>query len=129
MAQKSLSILHRVDTSMIWTSFFHEKKFKWLSFNIWFFFLYFYKNYFFFNIKKNYHYFTNSTNFLNFKKIPKNINNSKLRFSYYINLYCIEWLNYLILLNLYFKTNLRFYKKKQQISKTTNVLTSNFFNN
>lgn len=34
------------------------------------------------------------------------------RFCYYIDLYCIEFFNQLILLNLYFLTNLDFYKNK-----------------
>lgn len=35
-----------------------------------------------------------------------------MRFSYYIDLYCFEIYDSLILLNLFFFTNLRFYKQK-----------------
>jgi hypothetical protein len=130
LAQKSLSILHRVDTSMIWTSFFHEKRYKWLSFNLWFFYIFFYKNFFFFNLKKlNINYFKDYNYFLNFKKINKTIKKNSVRFSYHINLYCIETLNYLILLNLYFKTNLAFYRKKNITQDNNKINLNNFFYN
>jgi len=119
MAQKSLSLLHRIDTSMVWTSFIHEKKYKWLSFNLWFFYLYFYKVFFFFNIdklKSKNIYFRDFNTFIKNHNIKYlHIKNTYVRFSYHIDLYCIEFFNYIILLNLYFETSLFFYKKKKEI--------------
>ena len=116
MAQKSLSMLHRADCSMIWNSFILDKKYKWLSYNLWFFYIQFYKVIFFFdftinkNLKLlNYLY---KTNILQSKKHKFKISSTTPRFSYYIDLYCLEFLNQLILLNLYFFTTLEFYKKK-----------------
>ena len=118
MGQKSLSMLHRADASMIWNSFIFNKHYKWLSYNLWFIYIQFYKVLFFFD-------FTVHTNqeFLNLhlKKnflIKKKYKKFKLlsktpRFSYYIDLYCFEFLNQLILLNLYFYTTLNFYKKSK----------------
>lgn len=118
MAQKSLSMLHRVDASMIWSSYLFDKKFKWLSYNLWFIYIQFYKIIFFFNIqdKKNNKFlkYYNKISFITNKK--KNffyLKKNNFRFSYYLDLYCIEFYNYLLLLNLYFFTTLKFYKKKK----------------
>ena len=116
MAQKSLSMLHRADCSMIWSSFILDKKYKWLSYNLWFFYIQFYKVIFFFDftINKNFKLlnYLYKTNILQSKKYKFKITSTTPRFSYYIDLYCLEFLNQLILLNLYFFTTLEFYKKK-----------------
>jgi hypothetical protein len=114
-------MLHRADASMIWNSFLFDKNYKWLSYNLWFIYIQFYKVLFFFDfsIKANNSlltYYTKSK-FLTFKKkkIFK-LSSVTPRFSYYIDLYCFEFFNQLFLLNLYFFTNLQFYKKKPTIS-------------
>lgn len=118
LGQKSLSMLHRSDSSMIWNSFIFDKYNKWLSYNIWFIYIQFYKVLFFFDFNNSY-----NESYLNFY-LQKNFlikNNSKKfklssktpRFSYYIDLYCFEFLNQLILLNLYFYTTLVFYKNSK----------------
>ena len=43
MGQKSLSVLHRIDSSMIWNSYIYDKNYKWLSYNLWISYLQFYK--------------------------------------------------------------------------------------
>jgi len=54
MAQKSLSVLHRIDSSMIWNSYIYNRNYKWLSYNLWFSYIQFYKVIFCFdNNKKN----------------------------------------------------------------------------
>jgi hypothetical protein len=49
------------------------------------------------------------------KKISFKLSKTKPRFSYYADLYCIEFFSQLILLNLYFFTKLSFYKKKNTL--------------
>ena len=77
----------------------------------------FYKVIFFFDftINKNsqflnYYY---KKNIFKLKKKKFKLSSTTPRFSYYIDLYCLEFFNCLILLNLYFFTNLEFYKKKR----------------
>lgn len=130
MGQKSLSSLHRIDSSMIWNSYIHDKRFKWLSYNLWFMYIQFYKVVFFYRpywkfsaSKKcdfNKHFLTN--NITNYKHPIK----IKQRFGYYIDLYCVEVFNYLLLLNIYFHTTLVFYKNKNKQKKITKKL-CNFF--
>lgn len=119
MGQKSLSLLHRADSSMIWSSYIFDKKNKWLSYNLWFIYIYFYKNIIFhqFYLKKNRKYLHNKLNcFLYLKKKKKlYLNKKKQRFSYYIDLYCFEIYDSLILINLFFFTNLRFYKQELKL--------------
>jgi hypothetical protein len=117
LAQKGLSMLHRADCSMVWSSFLLDKKNKWLSYNLWFIYIHFYKSIFFFNFSissknllLNYYYKRNFL-LLKKKKISFKLSKTKPRFSYYTDLYCIEFFSQLILLNLYFFTNLAFYKK------------------
>lgn len=121
MAQKSLSVLHRIDSSMIWNSYIYDKKFKWLSYNLWFSYIQFYKICFFFNVDnsntntnltylKNSFILKNNVKYFNLIKTPT-------RFSYYIDLYCVEFFNYILLINLYFYTNLLFYKHKSNKHK------------
>lgn len=118
MGQKSLSVLHRIDSTMIWNSYIYDKDYKWLSYNLWFMYIQFYKIIYFidqneFTIYNNLHYTTNGflkNRFSNYYKIFK----TSKRFSYYIDLYCIEFFNFLILLNLYFQTDLNFFKKKRK---------------
>ncbi len=116
MGQKSLSALHRVDSSMTWNSSIIEKDYKWLSYNLWFIYIQFYKIIFFCNSKTNYIKVNilnnNSKNYLKSNNKIK-LNKSFVRFSYVIDLYCIEFLNSVLLLNLFFKTNLRYYKNSK----------------
>lgn len=122
LGQKSLYTLHRADSSMMWNSQIFDKKHKWLSYNIWFLYIQFYKIIFFFNPKfQKDHACLNSrykkSFFIYLKKhcnYPKK--NSK-RFCYYIDLYCFEFLGQIILINLYYVASLKFYKKK----KTSNL--------
>lgn len=113
-------MLHRADSSMIWNSFLFDRNYKWLSYNLWFIYIQFYKVLFFFDfsIKANKILLTyyNKSKFLTFKK-KKSFKLSSVtpRFSYYIDLYCFEFFNQLFLLNLYFFTNLQFYKKKSLV--------------
>lgn len=108
---------------MVWHSFLFDKKHKWISYNLWFFYIQFYKVIFFFNfsINKNFkilNYFY-LKNILYSRKKKFQLNTTSPRFSYYIDLYFLEFLNQLILLNLYFFTNLSFYKKKTNLKKKT----------
>lgn len=103
---------------MIWTSYLFDKKFKWLSYNLWFIYIQFYKIIFFFNIqdkKKNklLHQYNKTSFIINKQKNFFYLKKNTSRFSYYLDLYCIEFYNYLLLLNLYFFTILKFYKKKK----------------
>lgn len=122
MGQKSLSMLHRADCSMIWNSFLFDKHYKWLSYNLWFTYIQFYKVIFFFDftVRENLfflnHYYRKSY-FLTYLKKDYKMTKTTPRFSYYTDLYCLEVFNQLILLNLYFYTTLEFYKKKKNIKK------------
>lgn len=50
-----------------------------------------------------------------------------IRFSYFIEIYCLEYFNYLLLINIFFLTNLYFFKRsKQSFFKNKNEL-KNFF--
>lgn len=117
---------------MIWNSFLFSKTNKWLSYNLWFTYIHLYKVLFFFNftILKNckilYQFKQNKLNlYKNNNKTKFLLNKTKVRFSYYIDLYCIEFLNQLILLNLYFLTNLYFYKNSDD---NEDIEESYFFN-
>ena len=59
------------------------------------------------------------------------LSKTSIRFSYYIDLYCLEFYNYLLLINIYFLTNLFFFKinKKRKKNKLTksNKLKFTFF--
>lgn len=130
MGQKSLSSLHRIDSSMIWSSYIHDKRFKWLSYNLWFAYIQFYKVIFFFNYEKSKFrrnvFCCFSKNFLSSKLVNyKHPSKTNLRFCYYIDLYCVEIFNFLLLLNLYFFTTLAFYKKKKK--KISMKKLNNFF--
>ena len=131
MAQKSISVLHRIDSSMVWDSFIFNKNYKWLSYNLWFIYFQFYKIIFFIDQDKFLIY--NSLHFKNNILKKKKFNNYSImsknlkRFCYYIDLYCIEFYNYIILLNLYFSTNLSYLnkkKKKKKKKKTSSTVKS-----
>ncbi len=130
MGQKSLSSLHRIDSSMIWSSYIHDKKFKWISYNLWFMYIQFYKIIFIYRS----HWKFVPLKICNFNDhfLTKNISNykhpskEKQRFGYYIDLYCIEVFNYLLLLNIYFHTTLSFYKDKRTKKTHTKKLCSFF---
>lgn len=106
---------------MIWSSYIFDKKNKWLSYNLWFIYIYFYKNIIFcrFYLKKNLKYFHKNlrTSFKLKKQKKLYLSKTKTRFSYYIDLYCIEIFESLILLNLFFFTNLPFYKQVLSLKK------------
>lgn len=103
---------------MIWNSQIFDKKHKWLSYNLWFIYIQFYKVIFFFNptFKKDESLLNSKYKRSFFKYLKKNCNyptkNFK-RFCYYIDLYCFEFLGQIILINLYYVANLKFYKKKK----------------
>ena len=135
MGQKSLSVLHRADSSMIWNSYIYNKQYKWLSYNLWFAYIHFYKIIFFCN-SYSYVFLNHLSNSKNIQLItlPKkyiHLNKTSIRFSYYIDLYCLEFYNYLLLINIYFLTNLFFFKinKKRKKNKLTksNKLKFTFF--
>lgn len=61
-------------------------------------------------------------------KKHKKFEHTNIRFSYHIELYGIEFLNYLILLNIFFLTDLSFFKKKKKRnSKYKKKALNNFF--
>lgn len=131
LGQKSLSVLHRIDSTMIWNSYIYNKNYKWLSYNLWFVYTQFYKIIFFidqneFIIYNNLHYTENTFLTKNYNNCYNILKNHK-RFSYYIDLYCIEFYNYLILLNLYFQTDLLFFKKKKKNSRSAKKYINNDF--
>lgn len=112
---------------MIWDSYIYNKNYKWLSYNLWFVYFQFYKIIYFidqdiFFIYKNLHFNKNVINKKNFKNYNIMKKNTK-RFCYYIDLYCIEFYNFIILLNLYFSINLNTLKKKEKLKKKK----TNFF--
>ena len=49
------------------------------------------------------------------------------RFCYYIDLYCIEFYNFILLLNVYFSTTLNFLNKKKKNKKKKNKKKKIFF--
>lgn len=136
MGQKSLAVLHRADASMIWNSYIYNKQYKWLSYNLWFAYIHFYKIIFFCN-SYSYSFLNNMSNFknknlINISNKYISINKTSVRFSYYIDLYCLEFYNYLLLINIYFLTNLSFFKLKKKVwnKKKFNKLnptSTNFF--
>ena len=102
MGQKSFSSLHRIDSSMIWNSYITDKDFKWLSYNLWFTYIQYYKIVFFFNYYQNYliNNFTKESTFYKEKKKFINIKKNKIRFMYYIDLYCVDFSKYIFLINI-----------------------------
>lgn len=50
---------------------------------------------------------------------------NNIRFSYHIELYCLEYYNYLLLLNIFFLTNLNFFKISKKKKYDNNKL--NYF--
>lgn len=116
MGQKSLSIVHRIDNSMIWNSSLYNCNYKWLSYNLWFVYTQFYKTTLFCDIytTKLWNNFENTYNLLPTKKKNKShMLKTYVRFSYYIDLYCVEFIDFFLLINIYFYTNLKFYKKEK----------------
>lgn len=128
MGQKSLYTLHRTDSSMIWNSQIFNKKHKWLSYNLWFLYIQFYKIIFFFkpSVIKDKLLLNSRYKKSFFLYLTKNCNyptkNFK-RFCYYIDLYCFEFLGQIILINLYYVANLKFYKKKKNLNSKKTINT------
>lgn len=119
MGQKGLSVLHRIDSSMIWQSYIYNKRYKWLSYNLWFAYIQFYKIIFFLDIDlilNNNLAYNNTFLTKTYKNIYK-IYKKHIRFSYHIDLYCIEFHNFLLLLNIFFYANLDFFQHKQKLKK------------
>jgi len=119
MGQKTLPQLHKIDTSMIWETSLYNYDYKWLSYNLWFIFTYFYKYNLFSINQKNLelnNFFLNQ-NFLVNTKINKytKLKSFNIRFSYFIEIYCLEYFNYLFLINIFFLTNLYFFKESKQL--------------
>ena len=50
-----------------------------------------------------------------------------IRFSYFIELYCLEYYNYLLLINIFFLTNLSFFKDSKQLNLENKKKLKNFF--
>jgi len=118
MGQKSLPQLHKIDTSMIWETSLYNYDYKWLSYNLWFIFTYFYKYNLFSINQKNLelsNFFLNQNYLIN-SKVKKyvKLKSFNIRFSYFIEIYCLEYFNYLFLINIFFLTNLYFFKKSEQ---------------
>jgi hypothetical protein len=131
MGQKSLYCLHKVDTSMIWESSVHNLNYKWLSYNLWFTYLYFYK-FMTFNNRNSEIVFNNVyNNFNNLIKTTnwkyKQFNHVNIRFTYHIDLYCLEFVNYLLLINIFFLTNLKFFKREKKVLDDDEPILDNFF--
>lgn len=131
MAQKSLSVLHRIDNSMTWDMRIFNKQSKWASYSLWIVYTYFYKTVFFIQTDKEYSYkylHTTMQTFI-FKNNNKIIHpiNLKKRFSYYIALYSFEFLNYIILLSIFFQINLNTLSKKRKYWKKKQLTTHSFF--
>lgn len=114
MGQKGLSTIHRIDTSMIWHSYIYNKEYKWLSYNLWFAYIQFYKIIFFtdtqFNLYTSLAYKNNTYVYTNITDKIFKLTKLNKRFSYHVELYCFEFNNFLLLLNVFFKANLKFFK-------------------
>ena len=121
MAQKSLSVLHRIDTSMTWDIRVFNKKYKWFSYILWFFYTYLYKKIFFLEQDSDYlWYHLHNPKSLYIQQKQSNYvypSNLVKRFSYFISLYCLEFLNYVIILNIFFQINLSTLNQKRFIRK------------
>ena len=131
MGQKGLSTLHRIDASMVWQSNIYNKKYRWLSYNLWFAYVQFYKIIFY--IDRDFYLYNNLTydsrsSFITkkYKNIYKIYKNS-IRFSYHIELYCFEFYKTILLFNIYFKTNLFFYKNYNRRRRKKKLKINSFF--
>lgn len=85
-------------------------------------YIYFYKVVFFFSAcDKNTltdHNKQKKIYFIKKTKTKNYIQKNKPRFSYFIDLYFVEFLDYVLLINVYFFTTLKFYKRKLKSKKT-----------
>ncbi len=131
MGQKSLPLLHKIDTSMIWENSLYNEKYKWLSYNLWFIFIYYYKQNLFYLYKENIQ-LSNLTVKNNltpkFNCKYKRTKSTNIRFSYHIELYCLEYYNYLLLINIFFLTHLNFFKSSKKKKKKILTNIKNLFN-
>lgn len=50
-----------------------------------------------------------------------------IRFSYFIEIYCLEYYDYLFLINIFFLTNLNFFKKSKDLNEDNKKVLKNFF--
>ena len=131
MGQKSLSVVHRIDNSMIWSSSLYNCNYKWLSYNLWFVYTQFYKTMLFSDIytTKIWNNFENKYDLLpTIKKKKTHINKTFIRFSYYVDLYCVEFIDFFLLINIYFHTSLNFYKTDKNNKNNKNNKLKDCFN-
>lgn len=120
MAQKSLPALHRIDTSMTWYSTLLNKRYKWLSNNYWHICFFLFKVLNFIKLNSQSHWKYNHNN--NKKKLKI----EKKRFKNFVNLFLIDFDVYIILINISFMGNLRFFKNW----KNNKIIKNNiYFNN
>ena len=131
MGQKSLPQLHKIDTSMMWETSLYNSNYKWLSYNLWFIFTYYYKYNLYSMNQKNLelnNFFLNQNYLVNirFNKYSR-LKSYNIRFSYFIELYCLEYYNYLLLINIFFLTNLSFFKDSKQLNLENKKKLKNFF--
>lgn len=114
MGQKAFSMLDKADSSLVWTASIFDRKYKWLSYNLSLSYIQFYKNILFFNVKfkplKKYN-ISQNIFFFKPKGETKAVKKESIRFSYHLDLYFIEVLNYLLILNIYFLINLEYLKR------------------
>lgn len=113
MAQKSLPILNKVNTSMVWYTTFYSKHYKWLSSQnlyLMYFFnkLFVYLDFLFYELLWVVPY----SNYLYYSKLPKSFSKwSKIRFFKPLTAYIVNVSNVFIVFNLYYKTTLEAFQK------------------
>lgn len=104
---------------MTWDINLYNKKYRWLSYNFWFFYIQYFKFFFFSVISLD-----NKWNRGLLKR-----DNSK-RFSYYIDLYCIDFSFYLYIINVYCGLRIQFYRdflKRKELKNFEEKKEQNFF--
>ena len=126
MAQKSLPILNKVGTSMVWYTTYYYKHYKWLSsqnlYLLYFFNkLFVYLDFLFLNLLwlKPY-----TTNLYPTKKNPSVIRYTRVRFFKPVTSYLLSIGSYFTLFNIYYSTSLESF---QQISKESTRKEFSFF--
>ncbi len=126
MAQKSLPILNKVNTSMVWYSTYYFRHYKWLSsqnlYLLYFFNkLFVYLDFFFFNLLwiKPHNTYLYNTNRKNSKAYYE-----KFRFFKPITSYLVSLNSKSIFISLYYKTSLETF---QNLNKKKNLDPLNFF--
>ena len=99
---------------------------------MWFAYIQFYKITFFSNFNEDsvkIKLLKNTNTFIKYNSEKKfQINKTHIRFSYYIDLYCIEFFKTILLINLFFKTNLLLYKAKKKKIRKKKKINKDFLN-